>query len=152
MSHLRILVYDLDGTLMEHDQIVPKTWEALWRAKDAGFMLMLATGRRLETFDAKGLFSELCEAIVAENGAIVYFPRSDQLAFPFGRLELALLQRLAQLSLLLEYGSAIVASWVPQDVAIMQALNEGGGGATVAFPVHCLSFTCHQRSRLIANF
>ena len=123
MTHLRILVCDLDGTLMENDRMAPETWEALRRVKDAGFMLMLATGRRLETFDAKGLFAELCEAIVAEDGAVVYFPRIDQLVFPFGRLESTLLQRLAQLNLPLEYGSAIVASWAPHDAAIMQALR-----------------------------
>ena len=133
MTHLRILVCDLDGTLMENDRMAPETWEALRRVKDAGFMLMLATGRRLETFDAKGLFAELCEAIVAEDGAVVYFPRIDQLVFPFGRLESTLLQRLAQLNLPLEYGSAIVASWAPHDAAIMQALRASGGGATVEY-------------------
>lgn len=133
MTHLRILVCDLDGTLMENEQIAPATWEALRRAKSAGFTLMLATGRRLETFDAKGLFAELCEAIVAEDGAVVYFPRNDQLILPFGRLDAGLLDRLARLNLPLEYGSAIVASWVPHDIAIMGVLRERGGGAAVEY-------------------
>jgi hydroxymethylpyrimidine pyrophosphatase-like HAD family hydrolase len=133
MKHLRILACDLDGTLTSGDTIAPETWEALRRAKRAGMAILLATGRRLETFDAKGLFAELCEAIVAEDGAVVYFPRLDRTVLPFGRLHPALLQRLAALSIPMAYGQALVATYVPHDGPILEVLRQIGGGAVVEY-------------------
>ena len=73
--HLTILACDLDGTLATDGKVTPETWEALRQAKAAGLILILVTGRTLNTFPADGPFAELCEAIVAENGAVVYFPQ-----------------------------------------------------------------------------
>lgn len=133
MTHLRVLACDLDGTLQEGDQVSSQTWEALRRAKAAGFLLMLVTGRRLEAFDSKGLFAELCAAIVAEDGAVVYFPRRDSVVLPFGQLDSLLLQQLAALMVPLEYGRALVATHVPFDEPILQVLRARGGGATVEY-------------------
>ncbi|MCX6043720.1 MAG: HAD hydrolase family protein, partial [Chloroflexi bacterium] len=131
--HLRILACDLDGTLTETDQLAPETWAMLRQAKAAGLHIILVTGRRLEMFDAKGLFAELCEAIVAEDGAVVYFPRRDSVVLPFGQLAPTLLQRLQQLGLPFAYGMALVATQVPHDGPIWEILRELGGGATVEY-------------------
>ncbi|MCB0154558.1 MAG: HAD hydrolase family protein [Anaerolineae bacterium] len=131
--HLSVLACDLDGTLAEHDRVAPKTWQALRQAKAAGLTLMLVTGRRLDTFAANGLFAELCEAIVAENGAVVYFPRRDIVALPFGQLATTLWQRLKNLDIPLDRGTAIVATHVPHDQAILDLLREVGGGATIEY-------------------
>jgi hydroxymethylpyrimidine pyrophosphatase-like HAD family hydrolase len=133
MRHLRILACDLDGTLTENETIAPETWEALRRAKLAGITILLATGRRLETFDARGLFSEICEAIVAEDGAVVYFPRRDTTVLPFGHLDPAILAHLATLAIPMEHGQALVATRVPYDEVIMEVLRQHGGGAVVEY-------------------
>ena len=46
--YLKILALDLDGTLAENDQVAPETVHHLRMAKEAGFILILATGRRPE--------------------------------------------------------------------------------------------------------
>ena len=133
--HFVALASDLDGTLT-HDpagRVDAATWELLRQLKTSGFTIILVTGRSLETFAAGGPFSELCEAIVAENGAIVYFPRRDAVIFPFGRLPPELLQRLMSADIPLERGMAILSTRVPHDAVILQQLREVGGGATVEY-------------------
>ena len=73
------------------------------------------------------------EAIVAENGAVVYFPRRDVVILPFGRLAPALLRSLEDLKVPLKQGIAIAATHVPHDETILKALRETGGGATIEY-------------------
>ena len=133
ITHLMVLATDFDGTLALNGHVTSETWEMLRQAKTAGLFVILVTGRTLESFITEGPFNELCEAVVAENGAIVYFPRRDIVTFPFGRLTPAVLQRLDGLGVPLERGMAIVATTVPHDEAILDVLREVGGGATVEY-------------------
>ena len=72
------LATDYDGTLA-HDGIVSeKTLSALERVKKTGRKLILVTGRELP--DLKHVFPELgiFDKVVAENGALVYTPASEE--------------------------------------------------------------------------
>lgn len=131
--HLTVLAFDLDGTLTQTDRVADSTWRLLRQARSRGFTMILVTGRVMETFAAEGPFAELCEAIVAEDGAVVYFPRNDNVTLPFGRLAPALVHRLERLDIPLERGMALLATHVPHDKAILQLLQETGGGATVEY-------------------
>lgn len=131
--HLTVLACDLDGTLAEEGEVAPETWEVLRQAKTAGLAIILVSGRTLDSFAAEGPYAELCEAIVAEDGGVVYFPRRDTVALPFGRLAPAVLQRLEDLGVPLERGMAIAATQVPHDEAVLDVLREVGGGVTVEY-------------------
>ena len=132
-AHLTVLACDLDGTLAEDGRVTTETWKMLRQAKLTGLAFILVTGRILDSFVAEGPYAELCEAIVAENGAVVYFPRRELVTMPFGRLTPPFLQRLEGLDVPLERGQAIVATRVPHDEAILRALREMGGGASVEY-------------------
>ncbi len=131
--HLTILACDLDGTLAHHGEVAPETWAALRRAKRAGLKILLVTGRILDTFAPTGPYAELCEAIVAEDGAVVYFPRRNAVTLPFGRLEATLIERLEATDIPFQRGAAIRATEVPHDQKILEILQEVGGGATVEY-------------------
>jgi hydroxymethylpyrimidine pyrophosphatase-like HAD family hydrolase len=79
-SRYRALATDYDGTLAEKGRVEPATLAALRRLKSSGWLLLLVTGRHLE--DLLGVFpeAEVCDLIVAENGALLFAP-------PEGRLE-----------------------------------------------------------------
>lgn len=124
VKHLLVLACDLDGTLAENGQVDPQTWETLRQARLAGLVLILVTGRTLDSFVSDLPFAELCEAIVAENGAVIYFPRRDMVVTPFGGLDSGLLQRLQTLHVPLARGIAIASSQVPHDQAIFKVLQE----------------------------
>ncbi len=131
--YLKILACDLDGTLATDGEVSPAVWEALREAKKSGLALLLVTGRRLETFAADGPFAEVFEAIVAEDGAAVYYTRNDSVVLPFGRLAPEVVRRLEELDIPMEHGLAIAATWVPHDAAVSQVLRDTGGSATVEY-------------------
>lgn len=136
-AHLIVVACDLDGTLVETGQIspqlTPEMWATLQRAKMGGFILILVTGRTLDSIVAEGPYAECFESIVAENGAVVYFPRRDAVSLPFGQVDPALLQRLEALGIPLERGMAIAATWPPYDETVLKALRERRSGVTVEY-------------------
>ena len=71
---LRAFATDYDGTLASQGQVAPATLEALKRLKASGCKLLMVTGRELP--DLRSVFPEidLFDAIVAENGALLYRP------------------------------------------------------------------------------
>ena len=131
--HLKILAFDLDGTLARDGVVAEATWEALRAAKDAGFVLLLVTGRRLSVIPELGPFDELCEAIVAENGATIHYPRIDRVDTPFGKLAYEVVRKLEQLHIDVEFGEAIAATWVPHDRKVLDCIAQTGYAATVEY-------------------
>jgi HAD superfamily hydrolase (TIGR01484 family) len=69
------LACDYDGTLAFADRIGPEALGALERARQAGVRLILVTGRTF--FDLTRVCErlDLFDGVVAENGAVLYFPR-----------------------------------------------------------------------------
>lgn len=130
---LRVLALDLDGTIAENGVVAAETWKVLRQAKAAGMALLLVTGRTLDSFASGGPFAEVFEAIIAEDGAVVYFPRNDSVMLPFGRVSPEVRKRLEALDVPLERGSAIDSTRVPHDERVLQVLRETGGGATVEY-------------------
>ena len=80
-----------------------------------------------------GPFIELCEAIVAEDGAVVYFPGNDSILLPFGHLDPNLYQQLEKSGIPLEKGMAIAATWVPHDREVTKILADHGYPATIEY-------------------
>lgn len=131
--HLKVLACDLDGTLADEDRVLPATWDALRRARDAGFALVLVTGRRLDTFVTAGPFEAVFQAIVAEDGAAIYLPNVDSVLLPFGQLSPLLLAQLESLGIPLERGVAIAATHVPHDEPILELLRKHREGVTIEY-------------------
>jgi len=76
---IRALATDYDGTLASHGVVDAPTLAALERLKASGRKLLLVTGRELS--DLRSVFPaiDLFDAIVAENGALLYLPaRGEQ--------------------------------------------------------------------------
>jgi hydroxymethylpyrimidine pyrophosphatase-like HAD family hydrolase/CheY-like chemotaxis protein len=132
-THLKILACDLDGTLAKDGIVAPETWDLLHQAKMSGLTLILATGRVIESFIDNGPFAEFFEAIVAEDGAVVFFPRRDIVKLPFGRLSSMVVQRLEELKIPLERGLSIVATRVPYDEVIHKVLQDINVGVTIEY-------------------
>lgn len=122
-----LLAVDYDGTLA-HDGTVDKpTIDALKRLRDSGRHLVLVTGRRLESlldaFPKVGLF----QCVVAENGALLYWPETGEESAlgdpPPEELLDALRKRGVEP---LEAGRVIVATWSPHESAVLDAIHELG--------------------------
>jgi hydroxymethylpyrimidine pyrophosphatase-like HAD family hydrolase len=86
----KTLACDFDGTLASEDRIGVAARAALGKARAAGLQLILVTGRTFFELTRVCDCLDLFDAVVAENGAVLYFPRDamirDQGPPPPGRL------------------------------------------------------------------
>ena len=87
---VRALACDYDGTLTSQDRLGPAALAALGRARERGLRLVLVTGRTFFELTRVCDRLDLFDAVVAENGAVLYFPASgvlrDQAPAPSPRL------------------------------------------------------------------
>ncbi len=132
-AHLIVIASDFDGTLTQTGEMPTQIWTTLRRAKMAGLPIILVTGRTLNAILSKGPFSELCEAIVAENGAVIYFPKRDAILLPFGRVSNDVIQRLEMMEVPIERGLAIVATYTPHDSNVLKAMRQTRSAGNIEY-------------------
>jgi HAD superfamily hydrolase (TIGR01484 family) len=128
------LATDYDGTIASHGTVFPETLASLKRLADSGRHLILVTGRDLE--DLLRVFPqvELFERVVAENGALVYDPRTKQETLLCEQPDPAFVQRLHELRVdPLRVGRAIVATWTPAETVVLEVIKEMGLELQVIF-------------------
>ncbi|MBD2178618.1 HAD-IIB family hydrolase [Pseudanabaena sp. FACHB-1998] len=132
--HYLILATDYDGTLAKDGKVSEATLDALKRLQKSGRKLILATGRQLE--DLIQVFPEvnLFDCIVAENGAVIYFPptREEILlgSLPPEKFVQALRSRNIEP---LAVGKVIVATWEPNEMEVLTVIRELGLDLQVIF-------------------
>jgi hydroxymethylpyrimidine pyrophosphatase-like HAD family hydrolase len=83
--YCRVLACDFDGTIADDGRIAPEVVTALGDARARGIAVILVTGRVLEDLRLANVDLGGFDAVVAENGAVVYLPeqaRSIQLGGP----------------------------------------------------------------------
>jgi hydroxymethylpyrimidine pyrophosphatase-like HAD family hydrolase len=128
-----VLAADYDGTIATHGAVGPSTRAALERLRSSGRRVVLVTGRELDELLEifKGI--EVCDLVVAENGAVLYEPptgRTDILcAAPTPEFVADLRGRLGRMSV----GRAIVATWRPHEGALLDAIRRHGLELQVIF-------------------
>src|SRR6185437_5598618 len=76
--HYLALACDYDGTLARHGAVAAETIAALQRVQRSGRKLLMVTGRELP--DLERVFPELdlFDCVVAENGALLYIPKTRE--------------------------------------------------------------------------
>src|SRR5947209_3236087 len=78
VMNYQLLATDYDGTLA-HDGVVDEaTVAALHRALNGGLRLMMVTGREIPDLLRTFAHTDLFELIVAENGALLYSPKTGE--------------------------------------------------------------------------
>jgi HAD superfamily hydrolase (TIGR01484 family) len=120
---LRVLASDYDGTLASEGQVSTATLQALEQLKASGRKLLMVTGRELpdlrRVFPGLGLF----DAVVAENGALLYRPDGGEEALapapPAAFLEELRRRGVAPLAV----GRSIVATLSSNQAAVAAAIE-----------------------------
>lgn len=77
MRYLALAV-DYDGTLASHDRVSEEAIRSIERLRTSGRRTILVTGRRLDDLLSVCPCTRLFDLIVAENGAIIYDPRTRE--------------------------------------------------------------------------
>jgi hydroxymethylpyrimidine pyrophosphatase-like HAD family hydrolase len=122
-----VLAADYDGTLATHGLVPAPTLAALGRLRASGRKIVLVTGRKLDELLTIFPQHDLCDRIVAENGAVIYRPATKEvhpLAEPpppaFAR-ELA-----RRIDGEVAVGQVIVATWQPHEATVLELIQEMG--------------------------
>ena len=82
--HISVIASDFDGTVSRGDQLDPEAGRALRRWREAGRIAVLVSGRSFEFLRDLQEREQAFDLIVAENGAVLYNPHTDEMRLPFG--------------------------------------------------------------------
>ncbi|RUX04849.1 MULTISPECIES: HAD-IIB family hydrolase [unclassified Mesorhizobium] len=121
------LATDYDGTLAHDGAVSKKTLAALERFKKSGRKLLLVTGRELP--DLKRVFPDvgLFDKVVAENGALIYTPASEEERVISLSPEPKFVARLKKQGVKpLSVGRSIVATWEPHQATVLEVIKKMG--------------------------
>jgi hydroxymethylpyrimidine pyrophosphatase-like HAD family hydrolase len=124
--HISVIATDFDGTISEGDRLALEAGRVLRRWREAGRIAVLVSGRPFEFLRDLQEREQAFDLIVAENGAVLYNPYSDEMRLPFGEVPDDLVDTLAQLGIPLWRGIAIAGTTLPYDDAVWVASRELG--------------------------
>ena len=128
------LATDYDGTLARDGHVDEETLEALRAVRDSGRKVILVTGRELPQLQATFPAIALCDVVVAENGALLFWPaenREEVLGEPPPENFIAEMSRLDVKPYSL--GRVVFAAWRPHEVAILETIQRLGLGLQIIF-------------------
>jgi hydroxymethylpyrimidine pyrophosphatase-like HAD family hydrolase len=131
---VHVLACDYDGTIAERGRVSAATAIALSRVRESGRKLMLVTGRMLA--DLRRVYADgdaLFDAVVAENGAVLYFTGRREVRVLGDRPEPALVNALQRRRVPFELGSSIVATEAPFAESVLAAIREAGVERSLVF-------------------
>jgi HAD superfamily hydrolase (TIGR01484 family) len=121
------LATDYDGTIADEGVVDAPTSAALQALKKSGRRLIMVTGRELDDLQRVYHDMELFDLIVAENGALLYNPASREEKVIAPAPSEKLIARLEAKNVTpLSVGRSIVATWEPNQTAVLEAIHELG--------------------------
>jgi HAD superfamily hydrolase (TIGR01484 family) len=121
------LAADYDGTLAHDGQVDEKTVMALERLLATGRKLILVTGRELDQLLSIFRPIHLFDWVVAENGALLYHPRSREQKLLAERSPKRLIQLLRARGVEpLSVGKVIIATQQPHERTVLDTIRDLG--------------------------
>ncbi len=122
----RALACDFDGTLASEDRVDPEVKKSLQQARQMGVRLILVTGRTFFELTRVCDCLELFDAVVAENGAVIYYPGSAMIRDLGPAVPGRLLAELDRRGIYYQAGRVIVGTARADETAVHEALNTAG--------------------------
>ena len=125
---------DYDGTLAHDGVAGPEALEALRQLRKSGRRSILVTGRLLRDLQEALPDLDLFDAVVAENGAVLYDPARREARSLAEPASAAFVEALRAKNVTpLDVGDVIVATWHPHEETVLQTIRELGLDLTVIF-------------------
>lgn len=131
---MHVLACDYDGTIAERGRVADATKAALARVRESGRKVVLVTGRMLP--DLRTVcpdLDEMFDAVVAENGALLYFPGRREVKALGAPPEEALVEALQRHGVPFDIGSSLIATHGTHAEAALAAIRETGVERTLVF-------------------
>jgi len=137
LSKVKAIVADYDRTTTNPD-LTPsrKAFEATYKAKEKMKVLfILASGRPLNFFMRYQEIIDICDAIVAENGAVVFLPKSNEKKMFGCEVANAVKELIKKLNVPAEFFEVIVSISRDYDEVIANALKNADLPITIEYNV-----------------
>lgn len=132
--YYRAVACDYDGTLAEGGTIGQTAHAALKKALSSGRKLLLVSGRTISDLQRVCPDIELFECVVAENGAVLYWPAERRSAPLCPRLPHSFIENLKARNISpLSVGEIIAATQEPNETKVLAAIRECGLELQVIF-------------------
>ncbi len=134
MTYFHALATDYDGTIAHDGVLDDATAAALERLKRSGRRLVMVTGRELPDLQRVCPRLDLFDRVVAENGALLHTPATKE-SRPLGPPPPpAFVARLKEAGMQpLSVGEVIVATWEPNEAAVLEAIRDLGLDLQIIF-------------------
>jgi len=132
--NVHVLACDYDGTIADGGRCSPEVIQALARVRESGRKVLLVTGRMLP--DLRSVCPDvdrMFDAVVAENGALLYFPETREARALGDTPEPALVEELRRRGVLFDLGSSIIATTEAYADAALAAIRDTGVERTLVF-------------------
>ncbi len=128
------LCTDYDGTIAHHGGVDEPTLDALERLRESGRKLVMVTGREIPDLEKVFTRFDLFDLIVAENGALLYWPRTkeERALGEAPRADFVEALRAKGVGPI-SVGKSIVATWEPHENAVLETIREFGLELQVIF-------------------
>ena len=121
------LAADYDGTIAADGVVSDETYAALEALKKTGRKLLLVTGRGMPSLKRAFPRLKLFDCVVAENGALLYDPATEQERAIAPPPSAAFVERLRERGVApLSVGHSIVATWSPHEQTVLEVIHELG--------------------------
>src|SRR5882757_1619808 len=128
------LCTDYDGTLATEGTVFPETAAAVERLIASGRKPVLVTGRELDELKTVCPYLRLFDAVIAENGALLYDPKTDTETLlatrPPDSFVAALRARGVER---ISVGRVIIATWEPWETVVLETIKDHGLELQVIF-------------------
>ncbi len=129
-----VLATDYDGTLAERGHVDEAVWSSIRRLCESGRKAVMVTGRELEDLQVVCPHLDLFDRVVAENGALIYEPKTKEVRLLCEPPPASFAASLAAKGVTpLSVGHVIVATVKPYEAAVLNAINELGLELQVIF-------------------
>ncbi len=122
----KVLATDYDGTLAAHGKVTESTLEALRKVRLSGRKLLMVTGRHLPDLKSVFLRLDLFDLVVAENGALLYWPATGEEQLLCDPPDPRFIDLLEQKGVPSSVGRGIVATWEPHQTAVLECIRDLG--------------------------
>jgi hydroxymethylpyrimidine pyrophosphatase-like HAD family hydrolase len=127
------LASDYDGTLAHDGRVSDRTLQALERFRQSGRKLILVTGRYLPDLQSVFQRLDLFDIVVAENGAVLYTPKTRENVDLAPPPSPAFIEALRHRGIDPGVGDVIVATWHPHETTVLEVIRDLGLDLQVIF-------------------
>lgn len=127
------LACDYDGTLATHGLVEPECLEALERLRASGRKLIMVTGREIADLLSVFPHTALFDRVVAENGGVLYRPETREETVLCEPPPHEFIEMLSERGIDHAVGRVIVATREPNQIPVIQAIQELGLELQVIF-------------------